>query len=362
MLAASRQELQRCAAACAHSLDPVEKCCIARLGTFGAGEVIEILDALGDSHSQALRHPKAMEAHLAALERKLERKERKHADSGPSELASSYSSLATDAANLFRFEEAMKWIHQAEALPLPDAALGILYQHEAQIHFCMEDYVSALHMLEHGFKLLRQSGIPLDVPKLLVHYELLAHVMRSSKQMPVGVAKAMKRRMDGLLQQLRKEGYNSSMQLPKHYVPGLVGRPWHGGCEDKDAARQMKGACKAVKEALASLQQEYATLKAADKLHQEGECIHSSRLGHWHRFEVNAISETLDSGTPPCAVDSPAACALFRRLRQEGVPVVRAPCQGKDGSHVQKGFGSSTLTADLVQRESLRQSFVKVCH
>ena len=263
-----------------------------------------------------------MEAHLAALDLK-------RAVNWPAtELVTSYSSLATAAGNLFRFDEAMGWIRQAQALSLPDSVLSVLYQHEAQIHFCMEDYVSSLHILEHGFKLLQQHGKALDVPKILTHYELLSHVMRtSSKQMPAGVAKAMASRQHGLLEQLRKRGYENPLQLPRQYVPGLEARPWYGGCRDEGSGSAVwaRDACRAMRAAIASLRQEYKALKEADRLHLEGECIHSHHRGHWSRFEINAISETMDSGTPPCAVESPAACALFRRLHDLGVPVLRAP-------------------------------------
>ena len=308
------QELEQCVTSCGRSPNLA---CLRQHGTCTTDRVIGLFDGLGDSYAQTLQHRKAADTHLVALELKL-------ADGWlPSKLVTSYASLAQDAVNLFHWQEALRWIQQAQALPLPDSVRSVLYQQEAHIHFCTEDYVSALHVLEHGMKLRQQSGMAIDVPQLLVHHEMLGHVIRnSSKQMPAGVAKAMKLRLLSLVQQLHGKGYENSVQLPKQYVPGLEARPWHRGCNA--GGPSWKQACEAIKDALESLKQEYAALKRSEKLHQEGECIHSHQRGWWNRFEINAVSENLDSGEPPCAMDSPAACALFRRLRMMGVAVIRA--------------------------------------
>lgn len=62
---------------------------------------IELLDALGDAHGAATHYEKAALFHERALQQKHE------AGFPPSEIVTSYSAVATDATNLFHFEEAL---------------------------------------------------------------------------------------------------------------------------------------------------------------------------------------------------------------------------------------------------------------
>ena len=110
---------------------------------------IEILELLGDLYAKGNDYEKAYHYHEAVLQQK-------QLDSGSwtaTDLVTSYSALATDATNLFRFEDALTWIRQAQTEALPAAPLAILYQQESSILECQDDFISALHVFEHSLKL-----------------------------------------------------------------------------------------------------------------------------------------------------------------------------------------------------------------
>lgn len=284
-----------------------------------------LLDALGDAYARLTQHENAAAYHLAALQQKQLARE------APTEMVTSYSALATDAMNLFQLEEALDWIRQAQALPLPKPALAILYQQEAQILECNDDYISALHVFEHSLKLIEHDK-GLKVPQVLQHMGFLKQVLVNSHDMPRGVVSAIQSRIRGLSEDLIVKGYGGEGQFPKRYVSGLSSRPWHNFPESEESSlftrpSWIQRAYEATLAGTAELLDEYQGLKEAGKMTREQECIHSHHGGHWSRFEINALWHTetpFDAGGIRCAVESPRACALFRKLQDLGMPLIRA--------------------------------------
>eukprot|EP00435_Cladocopium_sp_Y103_P035400 s1615_g9.t1 len=282
--------------------------------------MIEFLDALGDAHARITEHKAAAAYHRAALHQK------QLATWPPVKMVASYSALATDATNLFQLDEALDWVRQAQALPLPKAGLAILYQQEARILECKDDYISALHVFEHSLKL---QDANVDVPQVLQHMDFLKQVLVSSQDMPTEVASAIRSRIKDMSKGLIRNGYGSEGQFPKRYVPRLRSEPWHTLEEAKEAGELgtpswMEQAYTATRAAKAELLEEYQALKDAGKMIREQECIHSHRGGQWSRFEINALWHRTDSGGIRCAVESPRACSLFRKLQGVGMPLIRA--------------------------------------
>lgn len=281
--------------------------------------MIELLDALGDAHARITQHQNAAAYHRAALQQK------KLATWPPVKMVASYAALATDATNLFQLDEALDWVRQAQALALPKAGLAILYQQEARILECKDDYISALHVFEHSLKL--QDAV--DVPQVLQHMDFLKQVL-VSQEMPTEVASAIRSRMKDMAKGLIRNGYGSDGQFPKRYVPRLRSKPWHTLEEAPGEAGAlgttsswMEQAHAATRDAKAELLEEYQALKDAGKMIREQECIHSHRGGQWSRFEINALWHSTSGGIR-CAVESPIACSLFRKLQRIGMPLIRA--------------------------------------
>lgn len=293
--------------------------------------LIALLDALGDSSVRTVQHENAAAYHRAALQQK------QNAAWPLTEIVASFAALATDAMNLFHLEEALDWVRQAQALPLPGSALAILYQQEARILECKDDFISALHVFEHSLKLLQQDAKPLEAAQILRHMDFLKQVLVSD-DVPAVVAKSIRSRLEGMSKDLIMKGYGGEGQFPKRYVPSLRSKPWHvlHGCSSNDNMenmvsqdgrvwpRWMKRACVALKAAKAELLKEYEILKEAGKMTREQECIHSHHGGQWSRFEINALWHSTDTGGIRCAVESPRACALFQKLQGFGMPLIRA--------------------------------------
>ena len=273
--------------------------------------MIQLLDALGDTSARTIQHENAAAYHRAALQQK------QRAAWPPAEMVASYSALATDAMNLFQLEEALDWVRQAEALPLPNVALAILYQQEARLLECKDDYISALHVFEHSLKLQDSNG----VPEVLQHMDYLKQVL-VSHDVPSEVAGAIQSRISQMSNDLIRKGVAGEGQFPKRYVSGLrPGKPWQSFKE----SAWMEKADVATRAATAELLEEYYALKEAGKMSREQECIHSHRGGQWSRFEINALNwHSTDSAGIRCAVESPRACALFRKLSGFGMPLIRA--------------------------------------
>ncbi|CAK9031812.1 unnamed protein product [Durusdinium trenchii] len=308
-VAVLEEELLRGASSCAPTFDPS---CILQHGHYRPRTKIELLDALGDAHGAATHYEKAALFHERALQQKHE------AGFPPSEIVTSYSAVATDATNLFHFEEALSWIRQGQGLALPKAALAILYQQESGILECQDDFISALHVFEHSLKLQEKS-----VADALRHLDLLKQVLH--EEMPPSVASAMRGRVAEIEEELIRLGYGKKGQFPKRYVPGLgVGRPWRSFPTETVSASWMLPASQALRAAVPELLLEYLELKEAGQMYREKECIHSHRGGRWSRFEVNAFWHASDSGGIRCAVESPRACALFQELQALGMPLIRA--------------------------------------
>eukprot|EP00913_Durusdinium_trenchii_P020170 g18952.t1 len=218
---------------------------------------IELLDALGDAHGAATHYEKAALFHERALQQKHE------AGFPPSEIVTSYSAVATDATNLFHFEEALSWIRQGQGLALPKAALAILYQQESGILECQDDFISALHVFEHSLKLQEKS-----VADALRHLDLLKQVLH--EEMPPSVASAMRGRVAEIEEELIRLGYGKKGQFPKRYVPGLgVGRPWRSFPTETVSASWMLPASQALRAAVPELLLEYLELKEAGQMYRE---------------------------------------------------------------------------------------------
>ena len=265
--------------------------------------LIELLDALGDAHARITQHQNAAAYHRAALQQK-------QLDTWPPvKMVASYAALATDAANLVQLDEALDWVRQAQALALPKAGLAILYQQEARILECKDDYISALHVFEHSLKL---QDANVDVPQVLQHMDFLKQVLVSSQDMPTEVASAIRSRVKDMAKGLIRN------------VPRLRSKPWHTLEEAPGVPSWMEQAYAATRAAKTELLEEYQALKDAGKMIREQECIHSHRGGQWSRFEINARWHSTDSGGIRCAVESPRACSLFRKLQRMGMPLIRA--------------------------------------
>ncbi|CAE8614475.1 unnamed protein product, partial [Polarella glacialis] len=271
----------------------------------------------------------------------LEAKRRAPAAPSNAELATSYAAIATDCMMTFELEAALVHVRQAQALQgLPPAAMAVLFRQEADIHRCADDFSSALHRFEHAEKLSPQ----LDEKQALKHLELLRLTLASSgNSMPQQVRNAMSARVRHISAQLLAHGpWQRADQLPQRFLPGLLAKPWHllpgqgpdeatsSGSRADEAAAAWRQSQEWLKQGLSllrsshlSLVDEYADLDREGLLRRDTECIHRlHEAGAWRRFEVNAVWEA--RGADGCAEASPSACALVRKLRAAGMPLIRA--------------------------------------
>ncbi|CAJ1349361.1 unnamed protein product, partial [Effrenium voratum] len=243
--------------------------------------------------------------------------------------------------------EALKWLREAQALApqLPKKALAVLYQQEAKIHECQEDYVSALFVFQHGLKIHRSE----DPARRVVHMELLKQAL-AGDGVPPAVAASMQREAEDLARALVQGGHGRVGQFPRSFVPGLSARPWwpveaelwDAGHPELPEVPWQSAALAEVRAAKDHLLQEYQDLKARDLLDTDRECIASSGE-MWRSFQVEAPwrQETCEEASV-----TPVACRLLAALRGKEGNVAAPLLRGGYSAVAAKGrlrphFGTS---------------------
>eukprot|EP01065_Artemidia_motanka_P002451 TRINITY_DN11176_c0_g1_i3.p1 TRINITY_DN11176_c0_g1~~TRINITY_DN11176_c0_g1_i3.p1 ORF type:complete len:424 (+),score=116.65 TRINITY_DN11176_c0_g1_i3:110-1273(+) len=226
--------------------------------------------------------------------------------------ATAHAAAAQELKALGRYDEAHAHVAQAaQTAQLPLAATAVLAELAASIHDCSGDFVSALQTYEQAMRIR-----PPSPRAVLTHVDYLRKVLRADPPPPFEVAAAMRKRADGLVEGLVSSGpWETAQQLPGAYVRGLRSWPFPP-MQHWDSLQRAAG----VLEASASeLRQEYFRLSGAGLLKPDAECI-GDGVGKWRRFETNAPWHPRDESG--CAVDSPTACSVLRRIRDLGVVTV----------------------------------------
>jgi hypothetical protein len=118
---------------------------------------------------------------------------------------------------------------------------------------------------------------------------------------------------------LRKGSWTTGMQLPKHFVPNLLSKPFHNTRADFPALARIRTTLEAYSTAL---QSEFRTLQASGLLEYETECIHDASTGDWKFFTVNGHWHTHRDGDG-CATASPVACSVMRAIADLPIPHLR---------------------------------------
>ncbi|CAJ1433404.1 unnamed protein product [Effrenium voratum] len=325
--------------------EELEPDCVAQ-GGWSLETKARLLDAAGDALASLRRFAAAKARHEAALAAKRRRLGR-GGGAAATDLVTSYAALAMDDQNLFQPEEALKWLREAQALApqLPKKALAVLYQQEAKIHECQEDYVSALFVFQHGLKIHRSE----DPARRVVHMELLKQAL-AGDGVPPAVAASMQREAEDLARALVQGGHGRVGQFPRSFVPGLSARPWwpveaelwDAGHPELPEVPWQSAALAEVRAAKDHLLQEYQDLKARDLLDTDRECIASSGE-MWRSFQVEAPwrQETCEEASV-----TPVACRLLAALRGKEGGVAAPLLRGGYSAVAAKGrlrphFGTS---------------------
>eukprot|EP00927_Polykrikos_kofoidii_P066467 TRINITY_DN62068_c0_g1_i1.p1 TRINITY_DN62068_c0_g1~~TRINITY_DN62068_c0_g1_i1.p1 ORF type:complete len:655 (-),score=86.11 TRINITY_DN62068_c0_g1_i1:17-1981(-) len=283
-----------------------------------------LLDAQGDA-AAALRRPvEALHFHEQAL------KEKQRWGASVGELVISYSLLASDSTNAFQpASVALGYLQKAMSLPgVKGKALAVLTKQESVVHECADDVVLALHSLEEAGRI--DPAFLQARSNALKHLQLLKNVLAVAGQgMPPQVQVAMQRQSRLITEALLAKGpWQLPDQLPSNFVNGLQASPWHrldtsGDVSSRGVSAQWIRQCQSlVSDAREGLLTEYHALQSAGHLQLETECIHRRSGGSWVNFELNGIWEERDADG--CATAAPVGCALFRRLRAAGMPLIRA--------------------------------------
>jgi len=277
----------------------------------------KLLEEIGDEYSKLKRYNSALKYHKKALKLK----SKTGAASNSAGLALSYASIASDYMNSFNLQEALKSVRKAQNLgSLPPEALAVLYQQEAAIHECTDDFVSALQRFEHAGKLSPASLATWE--HTLKHLELLKRTVASSGDlMPAAVRSAMESRAQNIAARLIDRGpWVRTDQLPKTFFPGLLARPWHT-LDEMRSRDWVDPSVRLVLGVFVDLQIEYDKLRQGGYMRRETECIHQHAGGEWRSFQINSPWEVLHDG---CADATPVACRLFADLGKLGMPLIRA--------------------------------------
>jgi hypothetical protein len=128
-------------------------------------------------------------------------------------------------------------------------------------------------------------------------------------------------------------------QLPRHYVPGLLARPWH----TTDSWPQLTAVTDALSSAADALAAEWRDLRGRGKAFPETECIHDAARGSWWHYSVEGPWLPLNAAG--CSADAPVACALLRNisaLRVPGLRPIRAGYSAVGGrSHLKPHCGNT---------------------
>ena len=265
---------------------------------------------------------------------------------------------------------------------LSTQASGLLLKMEAYVHYCIGNFQTARQAMLKG----RQMTRPFETPGIQVLMDLIrqklyttcqrrtlewgvgregeeewagVRLTKLSKLLPTADSKALQSKESALVEMLLRQGpWESAMQLPNHYVPGLTVRKMDGSrfVRDRSTPCQrvllgegytlLSNACCrphfliddchdaphqkakpwhtleewpkvqsliALLEAYTSkLADEYAALKDANILLEDQDCIQSSTSGKWSRYEITGVNSELGDGG--CSQRTPAACEMLSRI------------------------------------------------
>jgi hypothetical protein len=100
----------------------------------------------------------------------------------------------------------------------------------------------------------------------------------------------------------------------------LLSQPWHS-TDAWPAETGLERVAQLLRDAVGGLGEEYWRLRGAGLMQRENECIHSPRGGEWTHLSINVPWVERDGDG--CAVDTPVACDLVRRVAALGLPAVR---------------------------------------
>jgi tetratricopeptide (TPR) repeat protein len=323
------------------------------------------LVALLEDYADALTHIKRYKDAISARQRAMVLRARSGVRSSVADVVSGYAALAQDFQNTAQYDSALKLLRKAaDVQKLDPASASILAKFEATVLDCAGQPRKAHERLRESRRLADEAkGVvraganaqdaaplsdgsaakrPFDSGEVLQELDIVRHMLvvlddaeargaaanSSSSSLPApntaGRKKREARRAD--LEGLRKElvdsllahGWAHPQQLPREYIPGLFSSPWHS--VDPDIAGSfphLQPIVDALQEAAPALRQEYLALKAAGRMYDETECIHDAGSGSWTWYATNGFWVPRDADG--CAIDTPAACALLRKVHSLGV-------------------------------------------
>eukprot|EP00040_Diaphanoeca_grandis_P000702 m.16234 g.16234 ORF g.16234 m.16234 type:complete len:492 (-) comp10944_c0_seq1:245-1720(-) len=284
---------------------------------FGIRDQIKLYTKTGDLYS-FLKWPKQAYAPHVKAHKLLLGYTREHENDKAAfnDLAVSYIAVATDLYQTHQFEKALKLVDKVvNSLNLPQAAMQVMMKLQSTIFECKGDFLTALQLFEQAMKATTSATLD-DVMR---NHDLIKRV-RETEELPAEINKMMQQKQTTLLHHLFDQGeWQSQWQLPKHFIPGLVSKPWH----DVSDAGVIQTAVALLESQHPRLLSEFNDLKRMSLLSTDQECIHEVGQGEWSKFEITGIWQILDDDK--CSSkETPVACEVFANLKELGLSVVRA--------------------------------------
>eukprot|EP00928_Gymnodinium_smaydae_P042362 TRINITY_DN28538_c0_g1_i1.p1 TRINITY_DN28538_c0_g1~~TRINITY_DN28538_c0_g1_i1.p1 ORF type:complete len:510 (-),score=71.56 TRINITY_DN28538_c0_g1_i1:188-1717(-) len=293
-------------------------------GGFGMEACVTVLDAFADTH--ALLQQDSLDCKMRQDSLPVRRAFRFQQCSRTDERSCFKANVSmalglTLAANACKkvYDQDIPLTYVKEALDmagsLPPKLVVLAHQIKSEVHKCADDFVSASKCLDIVQKVDPNSA------KETRHIHQHASLLRSALSSDLSGADRIevRKKMQKLTSKLLKIGpWERIDQLPNMYVPGLLAKAWH----TMDDFPRLSEWSRIVQESKEELLHEFDVLKQRGLLLRESECIHSRKSGDWVRFDVNGVWQERDSDN--CATAAPAACKLFKRLKDMGMPLLRA--------------------------------------
>eukprot|EP00055_Hartaetosiga_balthica_P007683 m.26811 g.26811 ORF g.26811 m.26811 type:complete len:635 (-) comp5890_c0_seq1:81-1985(-) len=247
------------------------------------------------------------------------------------------TSLATDLYYDHKYDEALETI--TDTLEeydddFPTDAKRMLLFLQAQAYECKGDLITSLHFVETASSV---DSSPPPIQLMLFHYDLLLRV-KENEDVPENIAQTISHRLHHIGSILLRVGpWTDFIQLPAHYVPGLLALPWHEFRRHTDLAK-FEVLLEMHHKSLAA---ELEDLIRNKLLSAERECIHEIQGGNWFRYEIHGYWHPLDERTN-CSIETPTACAVVESMKAAGLRVIRAGYSAVDAHTVLKPHFGST--------------------